>query len=132
MPESTPNLYQLSGHGVSISYSLSDIAGQPSLTFKVGQYKGTAHKKEIHVTKPDLGLGQLITVELKPGPNADEPDPRFSFLLPEVTLQAGKKTAFETIGITTNVIRKGPAHQHYTSVMLKGEASFVESLTAHA
>jgi hypothetical protein len=132
MPETTPNLYQLNGHSVSLSYSLSDIAGQPTLAFTVGKYKGTAHKKEIHIAKPDLGLGQLITVELKPGANADEPAPRFSFLLPDVTLQAGKQTPFETIGITTNVIRKGPAHQHYTSVMLKGEASFVETLKAHA
>lgn len=88
--------------------------------------------ESIHITKPDLGLDQLVTIELKPGPNADEPDPRFSFLLPDVTLQSGKKTPFQTVGITTTVNRLGPAHQHYTSVALQGEASFVKTLGAGA
>jgi hypothetical protein len=131
MPQSTPNHYSLQGHNVTIDYSLSDISGQPSLNFKVGNFSGTAHKKEIHITKID-NVGQVITVELHPGPSADEGDPQFSFLLPDVTLESGRETAFETIGFQTVITRKGPAHQRYTPVSLKGKASIVESIAAKA
>jgi len=130
MPGTTPNLYSLTGDKVTIEYALSDIGGQPSLNFKVENFSGTAHKQQIHITKTDIG--QLITVALKPGPDADEGDPKFSFLLPEITLQPGNENAFDTIGFKTITTRKGPAHQRYTYVALKGKASFVESLTAHA
>jgi hypothetical protein len=129
MPTATPNLYSLTGDKVAIEYALSDIKGQPSLNFKVEQFSGTAHKQEIHITK--TGVGQLITIALHPGHSADEGDPKFSFLLPEVTLQ-GSENAFDTIGFKTITTRKGPAHERYTYVALKGKASFVESFTAHA
>ena len=131
MPQSTANHYSLQGHNVTIDYSLSDISGQPLLNFKVDKLSGNAHKKEIHITKID-NVGQLITVALHPGPSADEGDPQFSFLLPEVTLQSGHETAFDTVGVETITSRKGPAHQRYTSVALKGKASIVESIAAKA
>ncbi len=131
MPLSTPNHYSLSGHDVTIDYSLSDISGQPLLNFKVDKLSGAAHKKEIHVAKID-NVGQLITVALHPGPSADEGDPQFSFLLPDVTLESGRETAFETVGVKTIITRKGPAHQRYTPVSLKGKASIVESIAAKA
>jgi hypothetical protein len=131
MPQSTPNHYSLQGHNVTIDYSLSDISGQPLLNFKVDKLSGNAHKKEIHITKID-NVGQLITVALHPGPSADEGDPQFSFLLPEVTLQSGHETAFDTVGVETTTSRKGPAHQRYKSVTLKGKASIVESIAAKA
>jgi len=131
MPQSTPNHYSLQAHNVTIDYSLSDISGQPLLNFKVDKFSGNAHKKEIHITNLDK-MGQLITVALHSGPSADEGDPQFSFLLPEITLQSGHETAFDTIGIETTTSRKGPAHQRYTSVALKGKASIVESIAAKA
>lgn len=131
MPQSTPNHYSLTGHNVTIDYSLSDISGQPLLNFEVDKFSGNAHKKEIHITKIQ-NVGQLITVALHPGPSADEGDPHFSFLLPEVTLQSGHEAAFDTVGVETTTSRKGPAHQRYTSVALKGKASIVESITAKA
>ena len=130
MPQSTANHYSLQGHNVTIDYSLSDISGQPLLNFKVDKFSGNAHKKEIHITKIDK-VGQLITVALHPGPSADEGDPQFSFLLPIVT-QSGQEASFETIGVKTITTRQGPAHQRYTSVALKGKASFVETLAAKA
>jgi len=129
--ESKPNHYSLHVHNVTIDYSLSDFAGQPSINFKVDQFAGTAQNDEIHVTQTG-NLGLLITIALHPGPSADEGDPQFSFLLPEVTLDSGRETAFETIGFKTVITRKGPAHQRYTPVSLKGKASIVESIAAKA
>jgi hypothetical protein len=131
MPQSAPNHYSLQGHNVTIDYSLTDISGQPLLNFKVDKFSGNARKKEIHITKID-SVGQLITVALHPGPSSDEGDPQFSFLLPEVTLQSGHETGFDTVGVETTTLRKGPAHQRYTSVALKGKASIVESIAAKA
>ena len=108
MPQSTANHYSLQGHNVTIDYSLSDISGQPLLNFKVDKFSGNAHKKEIHITKIDK-VGQLITVGLHPGPSADEGDPQFSFLLPEVTVKSGHKTAFDTLAVETTTSRKGPS-----------------------
>ena len=129
--ETKPNHYSLHGHNVTIDYSLSNFAGQPSINFKVDQFAGTAQQDEIHITQTGH-LGLLITVALHPGPSADEGDPQFSFLLPEVTLQSGHETAFETIGFKTVITRTGPAHQGYTPVSLKGKASVVESIAAKA
>jgi hypothetical protein len=129
--ESKPNHYSLHGHNVTIDYSLSDFTGQPSINFKVDQFAGTAQKDEIHVTQSG-NVGLVITIALHPGPSADEGDPQFSFLLPEVTLDSGRETAFETIGFKTVITRKGPAHQRYTPVSLKGKASIVESIAAKA
>ena len=129
--ESKPNHYALHGHNVTIDYSLSNFAGQPSINFKVDQFTGTAQKNEIHITQTG-NLGQLTTIALHPGPSADEGDPHFSFLLPDVTLESGRETAFETIGFKTVITRKGPAHQRYTPVSLKGNASILESIAAKA
>jgi hypothetical protein len=129
--ESKPNHYSLHGHNVTIDYSLSNFAGQPSINFKVDQFTGNAQKDEIHVTQTGH-LGLLITIALHPGPSADEGDPHFSFLLPEVRLESGREIAFETIGFKTVITRKGPAHQRYTLVSLKGKASIVESVAAKA
>jgi hypothetical protein len=129
--ESMPNHYSLHGHNVTIDYSLSNFVGQPAINFKVDQFTGTAQKDDIHVTQTGH-LGQLITIALNPGPSADEGDPQFSFLLPEVTLESERETAFETIGFKTVITRKGPAHQRYTPVSLKGKASIVESIAAKA
>jgi len=129
--ESKPNHYSLHGHNVTIDYSLSNFAGQPSINFKVEQFTGTAQRNEIHITQTGP-LGLLITVALHPGPSADEGDPQFSFLLPDVTLESGRETAFETIGFKTVITRNGPAHQRYTPVSLKGKASIVESIAAKA
>jgi hypothetical protein len=127
--ESKPNLYSLEGRNVTINYSLSDLSGQPSLNFKVGKLTGTAHKKDIHITEIN-NVGQVITVALHPGPSADEGNPQFSFLLPIVTLQSGHEAAFDTVGVETITTRQGPAHQRYTSVALKGNASVVKTLAA--
>jgi hypothetical protein len=130
MPTSKPNHFSLHGDKVTIEYSLSDVSGQPTLNFKVDTHSGTAHKQQIHVTNTDVG--QLITFALKSGPDADEGDPKFSFLLPQITLESASENAFETIGFKTITTRKGPAHQRYTYVALKGKSSFVQSLATHA
>ncbi len=129
--ESKPNHYSLHGHNVTLDYSLSNFAGQPSINFKVDEFTGTAQRNEIHITQTG-NLGLLITIALHPGPSADEGDPHFSFLLPEVTLDSGREMAFETIGFKTVITRKEPAHQRYTPVSLKGKASIFESIGAKA
>ena len=47
-------------------------------------------------------------------------------------LESGHETPFDTIGFKTVTSRKGPTHQTYTPVSLKGKASIVESIAAKA
>lgn len=128
---STPNHFSLTGHNVTIDYSLSDIGGQPLLNFKVDKLTGTTHKKDIHIVKID-NLGQVVTFALHTGPSPDETLPQFSFLLPDVTLQSVREAAFDTIGFKTVTSRLGPAHENYTSVALKGKASVIQTIAAQA
>jgi len=128
---STPNHYALTGHNVTIDYSLSDIGGQPLLNFKVDTLTGTAHKNDIRIVKI-VNVGQVITIALRPGPSPDETLPQFSFLLPEVTLQSGHEAPFETLGFKTLTARLGPAHETYTPVTLKGKASVIKTIAAQA
>jgi len=128
---STPNHYSLTGHNVTIDYSLNDIGGQPLLNFKVDTLTGTAHKNDIHITKI-ANVGQVITVALDPSGDPDRGNPQFSFLLPEVTLQTGHETPFDTIGFKTIIGRTNPARETYTSVALKSKASIIKTIAAQA
>lgn len=128
---STPNHLSLTGHNVTIDYSLSDISGQPLLNFKVDKLEGDARGNAIHIAKIS-NVGQVITFALHQKPSTDETLPQFSFLLPEVALQSGRETPFETIGFKTLTNRVSPAHETYTSVALKGKASAIQTIAAKA
>jgi|SRR4051794_6512642 hypothetical protein len=127
---STPNHFTLTGHKITIDYSLSDIGGQPLLRFTVDTLQGNAHKKDIHIAKID-NVGQVITFVLHLKASSDETLPQFSFLLPDVT-QSGHETPFDTIGFKTLTNKRGPAHETYTSVALKGKASVINTVAAKA
>jgi hypothetical protein len=129
MSHSTPSHYSLLGHNVVIDYSLSDIAGKMSLNFKIDKHSGTVHGKDIHTTKIEK-VGSVVTIPLHSGPSADD-DPQFSFLVPDLTIDGDIEIAFDTVGFETILTRKGPAHQRYTSVALKGKAASVQTLAAN-
>jgi hypothetical protein len=127
---STPNHYALTGHNVTIDYSLSDIGGQPLLNFKVDNLSGSAHKNDINIVKI-ANVGQVVTFALHLKPSPDETLPQFSFLLPDVALQS-REAAFDTIGFKTLTNKLGPAHETYTSGALKGKASIIQTVAAQA
>jgi hypothetical protein len=126
-----PNQYDLLGPGVTIGYSTSNIAGQPTLSLKKGKQTFSFTGNEITVL--DAGIGSLITVTI--ARTVDTGFTTFSFLLPAINLaSATAKQTFQTIGLTTvhRLTIGGPVTgplETYKSVALKGTARQVVTLT---
>jgi hypothetical protein len=93
-----PNLYQLAGARVHVSYAASGIDGKAHLEYQDEHM--TMHFKgdEIHVTKTEVGT--LLTVYLRR--TIDAGATTFTLLLPDVALPGpGASLRIETMGITT-------------------------------
>ena len=129
-PDTTPNLYELQGDKVRITYSTSSISGQPQFNFSQG-------RKALHFSGPDIQtgktlIGTLVTVKIDETPDLKRV--MFSLVLPDVNLQqSGKKANIKTIGIIATIktsiggptLTKG-ALQTYKVKNLAGTAKIVQ------
>ena len=129
-PDTTPNLYELQGDKVRITYSTSSISGQPQFNFSQG-------RKALHFSGPDIQtgktlIGTLVTVKIDETPDLKRV--MFSLVLPDVNLQqSGKKANIKTIGIIATIktsiggptLPKG-ALQTYKVKNLAGTAKIVQ------
>src|SRR3954451_20725128 len=96
--ENAANLYELQGDKLTISYSTSNIAGQPAFTLQFGRKPALTFKKsEIKTTKSPIGT--LVTVVTETVP--DLKTVSFSLLLPDVNLQDSRKANIKAMGIIT-------------------------------
>jgi hypothetical protein len=128
-PASTPNLYELQGDKLGITYASSSISGQPQLELRHGRKSLHFSGTEIQTGKTPIGTMVTVTIE-------DTPDLKkvsFSLLLPDVNLQQSTKVNIKTLGIVTTVktsiggpnLAKG-AVQTYKVVSLRGTAKAVQ------
>ena len=96
-PFVTPNLYQLSGHHVQISYATSGIDGKPHF-----HYQDTLHNldfsgAEIRTVESDVGT--LVSVSIVR--TIDSGSTTFSALIPRVNLNQGEVGHIRSEGILT-------------------------------
>ena len=56
-----PNLYQLSGDGITVTYSTTSFIGHPTFTYNDGTINKTFTGSEINVTSVPI-LGTLVSV----------------------------------------------------------------------
>lgn len=129
----TPNLFQLHGKSLNISYSSSGLDGKPHFSYqdvhKSLQFTGD----EIRTLETEIGL--LVTVNLQV--TIDSGSTTFSLLLPNVNLDdqvqqgAGMSAPITTEGITTihrfsliPALNRGQT-ELYSVVQLTGTAQFV-------
>lgn len=122
-----PNLFQLGGEGVTVTYSTTSIDGQPRLTYKKGRQTLSFAGRDIATT--DIGIGSLVSVVIARVP--DKGTTTFSILLPAIQLPETRKQSFRTIGIVTVTATTiaGPpvgVRQTYKTVALRGSAQQVE------
>lgn len=126
MADSQPNLYELSGDGIQITYSTTSITGQPVLTYhdatQAKTFNGDAIKAE------DSAIGTLVTVFLTL--ILDGPSTSFTMVVPHVRLSGPEVASISTDGITTlhRSSIAGPARgqiEVYTVHALTGTARFV-------
>lgn len=121
-----PNLFQLSGEGITATYSTTSIDGQPRFTYKKGRQ--TLNFAGSDIETANIGIGTLVSVVVARIP--DKSSTTFSILLPSIQLTDTRKQAFRTIGITTvtaTTIAGPPAgvQQTYKTVALRGSAKQV-------
>lgn len=128
-PETTPNLYELQGDKIVVTYSTSSISGQPQFDLRQGRKELHFSGTRIRTEKTQIGTLVSVTVEETP----DLKKVMFSLLLPDVNLQQASKVNIKTIGIftTTKTSIGGPnavkgALQTYKVENLKGTAKAVQ------
>jgi hypothetical protein len=125
-----PDLYELHGGGISVTYHPLFVGGVPALTYQDAHrtlhFRGDQIRK---VEVPDLGTVISVTLVM----TVDTGSTTFSLLLPRVSLpgQTGASTHISTEGITT-VHRLSPVpamnigqRDVYTCTPLHGTASLV-------
>lgn len=92
-----PNLYQLKGGNLTVTYSTSSIAGTPQFSFKKGAV--TKNFSGTQIRAVPTGLSTLVTVDLDAVP--DLKTVTFTLVLPRVNLGTKTSVKIATIGITT-------------------------------
>ena len=125
-PKPTPNLYELSGDRVSVTYSTTSIDGKPRFSYRKGRqtldFVGNQIKSE------GTSIGTLVSVVIASVP--DKGTTTFSLLLPAIQLGDSKRVSLRTIGIETltKTSIAGPppgVQQAYKVVALRGSAKLV-------
>ncbi|MBR0873971.1 hypothetical protein JQ633_26670 [Bradyrhizobium tropiciagri] len=126
MASTQPNLYELSGHGIHVTYSTSSITGKPLFSYHDAVQTRSFSGDEIQ-TQSSM-LGSLVSVFLMR--TIDGPSTSFTLLVPGVRLPTSEIASISTEGITTlhkfSII--GPPlgqTELYTLHRLQGTARFV-------
>jgi hypothetical protein len=91
-----PNLFELRGGGIKVTYSSSGFDGQPQLTYEDQKNSLTFQGKEIRSLDTEIGLQLTVTLEQIP----DLQTVTLTLILPMINLQ-GKESPFQTQAIIT-------------------------------
>ncbi len=100
LPFISPNFYELTGGGITVSYIPSGAGGQAFFTYHDGHRTLSFHGVAIRrVEVPDLGAVVSVTTV----PSVDSGSTTFSILIPAVNLpdQRGAMATIASEGITT-------------------------------
>ena len=117
----TPNVYELKGGRLHVTYATTGKDGQPYLSYKKGRKTLTIKGKDIRVLKSDFGILVTVTTE-----TMLDGESTFTLLLPTVTLQKPSSAPIQTIGITTfyDELSRGQV-ESYKTTELSGTAKLV-------
>ena len=126
-PTVTPNLYQLSGHHLHVTYSPSGMDGKPSMTYQDTHQSKSFKGDEIRTVECDLGT--LVSVTLRM--TVDVGSTTLSVLIPRMRVSPAGGAAVNTECITTvhntsfaPLTLQGQL-DHYTVTSLRGTAQAV-------
>jgi hypothetical protein len=96
-PTVTPNLYQLSGHHLHVTYSPSGVDGKPTLTYQDAHQSKSFKGDEIRPVECDLGT--LVSVTLRM--TVDVGSTTLSVIIPRMRISPTSVAAVHTECITT-------------------------------
>jgi hypothetical protein len=122
-----PNFYQVSGDGITVTYSTSTFLGGPHFHYQDKNIDKSFSGSQIHVTDDPL-LGTIVSVVIFL--TIDQGSTTFSLLIPRVNLGTSFAVDISTVGITTEhkfsiVGPVAPQSDLYTSHVMTGKARFV-------
>ena len=125
-PIKQPNLFEVSGYGIQVTYSTTSLNGQPQFNYQ------DAHQSKLFIGDQILTeateIGTLVSVMLQLTPDAGSTE--FTLVVPRINLRQFDTVNITTIGITTlhKTTIVGPPHgqtDFYTVHQLQGTASLV-------
>jgi hypothetical protein len=130
MQEAEPNLFNLEGGGINVSYSVTSFGAVPLFSYTDQKRSVNRTGDEIRTDKTDLGT--LVTVDVEQVPDLHTIS--FTLVVPRIRLaQGARSSAIHTIGVlTTNRTGIEPQTivgqvQSYQALTLCGTAQLVES-----
>lgn len=123
-----PNLFELQGYDVQITYSTTSITGVPQFNYSRGDQNRSFSGSEIQAA--ETGFGQSVTVVLQNN-QADEGVETLTLLLPTVQLSSSREIPIQTLAILSRtfifVNPSAPAQlQTYSTLSLSGTAQLVD------
>src|SRR5207249_5013086 len=92
-----PNLFQLSGSGIHVSFSTSGIDGKPHFSYQDAHQTLSFTGDQIRQVPCDLGTLVSVTIRL----SVDQGSTTFSLIVPHVNLPGEQTVPIRTEGITT-------------------------------
>src|ERR1044071_8522223 len=121
------NFYQVSGDGITVTYSTTSFFGGPHFHYQDAKINKTFSGKEIQVTDDPL-LGTVVSVLINL--TIDQGSTAFSLLVPRTNLGSGNSVKISTVGITaehkfTIAGPIAPQSDLYAAHVLAGTASWV-------
>ena len=123
----TPDLFQLTGSHIHITYTTSSIDGTPTMTYQ-DPYQGMSFSED-EIRTVECDVGTLVSVTLRM--TVDTGSTSLSVLIPRVRIEQGTIAAIHTECVTTvhrfSVIPSFHPEQldTYSVVPLHGTAQFV-------
>jgi hypothetical protein len=96
-PIVTPDLYQLTGSHIHITYTTSSVDGTPTMTYQ-DPYQGMAFSDD-EIRRVECDLGTLVSVTLPM--TVDAGAASLSVLIPRMRIEQGTLAAIHTECVTT-------------------------------
>lgn len=93
----TPNLFQLRGSHLHVTYATTGIDGRPSLTYQDAHLGKSYRGEDVRVVECDVG--SLVSVTLRM--TVDMGSTSFSLLIPRMRISQGEAATVHTECITT-------------------------------
>jgi hypothetical protein len=120
-----PNLYQLSGKHLHVTYSTTGVGGKPHFSYQDLQNTLNFSGDEIRSLKTEVGTLVSVTIRL----TVDTGGTTFSILLPRVDVPGEQSVPIQTEGITTvhkfSLVPVVGQRDFYTISPLSGSAARV-------
>jgi len=113
------NNFTVSGDHTTIAFATTSFSGRATFDYKAGQTHLSFTGDDIRAV--DTEFAKLVTVTI--GGEGDSGVSTVTLFVPTTTVPSAAETVtIETVAVLTEQRRRGPVHQHYKVLHLRGTA----------